>query len=68
MRSIVNVYENNLDLDSNIPIGKYKGEPFKEIIKKDKNYLIWLFTKTQFCDINNVTKELLEEVLRGKDR
>ena len=65
MKSMADVYGNVLDFDSALPIGKYKGESFQIVMEKDKNYLQWLFTKTQFCAINNVSEELLKEVLNG---
>lgn len=65
MKSMADVYGNVMDFDSALPIGKYKGESFQIVMEKDKDYLKWLFTKTQFCAINNVSDELLKEVLNG---
>lgn len=68
MKCIADVYGNVLDFDSVLPFGKYKNESFQRVIEKDKNYLRWLFTKTDFCAINNVNEDLLKEVLNGEAR
>lgn len=65
MKSMADVYGNVLDFDSVLPFGKYKDESFQIVIEKDKDYLKWLFTKTNFCAINNVDENLVKEVLNG---
>lgn len=41
-----------------IRFGKYNGQTYKDILSKDKNYLLWLLTEELFHDKNTI-KQLL---------
>lgn len=63
MKSMNDIFINEIDEDTIITFGKYKGETFKYVLEVDKNYLKWLFTKTDFCDNNNIADDLMSAVL-----
>lgn len=66
MKTMSDIYFGALSFDNVIAFGKYKGYTFKYIYENDPNYLLWLFTKTDFCAKNNISDELLQGVLHGE--
>jgi hypothetical protein len=50
---------NEVDVDSVLPFGKYKGEIFSDVIKKDKNYLQWCLENVTGLKLTENAKNLV---------
>jgi DNA polymerase III epsilon subunit-like protein len=48
-----------VDVDSILPFGKYKGEIFSEVVKKDKNYLQWCLENVSGLKLTENAKNLV---------
>lgn len=62
LTSMMSLYKNEITFSSIMPFGKYKGQTFQKILDEDIDYLVWLFTKTEFLHKNNVSESLIQEV------
>lgn len=69
LRSLVTTSERNraLDLDSEMPLGKFKGEQVGVVIRAEPRYVAWLLGTTTSFKLGPEALQLLEDTFRRLD-